>query len=175
MSTNCKHGLDARFCSVCAPKTPRIPLRALHRSSSTGSVSQDDIVGYLNDQKIRATYGAVAEVLAVSPSQSARASAVRMIADRKPHWSSTETPLPTGYAVEQRHLALQSKIDIIRTGDDLVRRIDAWRMNATWRGGLFTGPGRSAPCAASLTPRPDTQQSQGRRTGGQPSDSRDRR
>lgn len=128
MSANCKHGLDARFCSMCAPKTSRMTPSGLPRSSSFAAVSLDDIVAYLNDQKIRATYGAVAEVVGgIAQSIGARLGGSY---GRRPEASwvvNADTGLPTGYTVEQRHPALQSRTHIIRSGDELVRRIEAWR------------------------------------------------
>lgn len=63
MSANCNHGLDARFCSMCAPKNARNAPSTLRGPSSVGVLSLDEIVAYLNDQRIRATYGAVADVV----------------------------------------------------------------------------------------------------------------
>lgn len=128
LSTNCKHGLDARFCSMCAPKFPRRTPSALHRPSSARAVTLDDIVEYLNDQKIRATYGAVAQVVGgIAQSIGERLGGAF---GRRPEASwvvNADTGLPTGYTVKQTHPALQSRTDIIRTGDELVRRMEAWQ------------------------------------------------
>ena len=59
----CVHGLDARFCSLClgqhsAPARPRAAL---------GNARLDEILRFLNANQIRATYGAVGEVVGVIP------------------------------------------------------------------------------------------------------------
>src|SRR5438045_2663615 len=65
MPDRCKHGLDARFCSLCRPM--HLPQQVkLHHSASgvtVGSYELEDVVRFLNDEKVRATYGAVAELV----------------------------------------------------------------------------------------------------------------
>jgi hypothetical protein len=58
---NCVHGIDDRFCAVCNRTRDPQPRNAL------GDVSLDEILQFLNHDKVRATYGAVAEVLGVIP------------------------------------------------------------------------------------------------------------
>ncbi len=121
--------MDARFCSLCAP--PR-PLASKQRhgtlTSSNALYDLDDIIRFLNDEQVRATYGAVAELVGGIPrgigarltsmySQSAEASWV----------VNADSGLPTGYQAHQRHPALLNDTEIIRSGSELERRLSQWK------------------------------------------------
>src|SRR5262249_27637835 len=100
---NCVHGLDARFCAVCTRT-------AIPRRGSLASVTLEEILRFLNDTKVRATYGAVAEVLGVVPrSMSAR------LGPHRPEASwivSGENGLPTDYSEDEWHPELLSRGEI---------------------------------------------------------------
>ena len=85
----------------------------------------DEIIRFLNDQRVRATYGAVADVLGVIPiSMGAR------LGDPFPEASwivSAKSGLPTGYSPEQRHPSLLQQRSVIRQGSQLRERLEAWR------------------------------------------------
>ena len=57
----CVHGLDRRFCAVCNKVSAFGQPRA-----ALGGVDLAAILGFLNDEQARATYGAVGEALGVS-------------------------------------------------------------------------------------------------------------
>ena len=59
---NCVHGIDDRFCAVCNRTSGASRPRA-----AIGSVDLPEILRFLNQEQLRATYGAVAEVLGVIP------------------------------------------------------------------------------------------------------------
>ena len=116
----CIHGIDSRFCAVCNKSIePKRPLAAL------GDVSLEEILRYLNDQQVRATYGAVAEVLGAIPrSMGAR------LGPHRPQASwivNSVNGLPTDYSEADWHPALLSNADIITTGRTLILRLAAWR------------------------------------------------
>ena len=116
---NCLHGMDARFCAVCNRSSTRRP-RAI-----AGGVTLDEILRFLNEANVRATYGAVGEVLGVvSRSMGARLGA------RRPEASwivSAENHLPTDYSPDEWHPALLSRPEVITTGTALVLRMTNWR------------------------------------------------
>ncbi len=101
----CPHGMDARFCSLCnKPSFAR----------SAGQVTLPRILAFLNREHVRATYGAVAELLGVNPRGmgsllGARRAEASWVVNR-------ETGLPTDYDPSQCHPALLSKPDIITSG-----------------------------------------------------------
>jgi hypothetical protein len=112
---NCVHGIDTRFCAVCNRTRDSKPRSAL------GDVSLDEILQLLNHDKVRATYGAVAEVLGVIPrSMGAR------LGTRRPEASwivSAANGLPTDYSEDEWHPALLSQHDIISSGGVLALRL----------------------------------------------------
>lgn len=57
----CIHGIDPRFCANCNRATKA------NVRSSVGDVSLEDILEFLNHEQVRATYGAVADVLGSFP------------------------------------------------------------------------------------------------------------
>jgi len=116
----CVHGMDSRFCAICNRSTG---LRAPRGSVGTASLSE--ILEFLNDQQIRATYGAVADVLGVIP-----LSMGALLGPRSPEASwivSAETGLPTGYSRGEMHTELLRKNDVITSGIALTLRLTAWK------------------------------------------------
>src|SRR5262245_58997268 len=117
---NSVHGIDTRFCAVCnrssATNRPR---------SAAGDVSLDEILRFLNHEHVRATYGAVAEVLGVVPR-----SIGAQLGARRPEASwvvNASNGVPTDYSEDEWHPALLSNADIITSGTVLLLRIAAWR------------------------------------------------
>jgi len=84
-----------------------------------------EVLRFLNTVQVRATNGAVAELLGVLPrSMSAR------FEYRRPEASwivSAETELPAGYGCEELHPALFAKGRVIRKGSELRLLMDQWR------------------------------------------------
>jgi hypothetical protein len=120
---NCVHGIDARFCAICNGSRRAKPSRG-----SLASVTLEEILQFLNHEQVRATYGAVAEVLGISPrSMGAR------LGTRRPEVSwivSAENGLPTGYSQDEWHPALLSRGEIIASGTVLVLRLSNWKAGA---------------------------------------------
>jgi len=86
--------------------------------------SVERIVEFLNDQRIRATYHAVAEVVGGS----AR-SVGNLLGDKCPRASwvvAKRDGEPTDYRDSEKHPALHENSEIIQTGDDLTRRMKKW-------------------------------------------------
>ena len=112
---NCIHGIDARFCAACS---------RTKKSSAAGAVGRaplDEVLAFLNDQQIRATDGAVAEVVGVVP----RALGGQL-GPRRPEASwvvSAENELPTDYDQSEWHPALLSRGDVIKSGRELMLRL----------------------------------------------------
>jgi|WetSurMetagenome_2_1015567.scaffolds.fasta_scaffold1132917_1 hypothetical protein len=78
-------------------------------------------VEFLDRNKIRATYRAIAEAADV-PQRSVGS----LLGDRchLASWVvSSDNGEPTGYAEHEKHADLRGNSEIIRTGDDLVRRM----------------------------------------------------
>jgi hypothetical protein len=119
--TQCVHGLDARFCSICN-KVGR-PKKGVSHHPPDATLAE--ILQFLNTQQIRATYGAVADVLGVIP----RSMGARLgLPNREASWIvSAETGLPTDYAEHDIHHALRRSGEIINTGGELRKRLAAWR------------------------------------------------
>jgi len=85
----------------------------------------DEILRFLNEEQIRATYGAVAAVLGVIPQSIGARLGPRHIAAS---WIvNSESGLPTGYRAKEIHQALFSKNSIIKSGEELQRQMTAWR------------------------------------------------
>jgi hypothetical protein len=79
------------------------------------------IVEFLDREKIRATYEAVGQAAGV-PTRSVG----RLLGDRceKASWVvNAATGEPTGYTRLDKHPALYDRKEIIRTADDLIRRM----------------------------------------------------
>ena len=80
---------------------------------------------FLNDERVRATSGAIAAVLGVPPR-----SLGAMLGSRRPEASwivNAETGLPTDYEQTDWHPALISNSEVIRTGNELMLRLTLWR------------------------------------------------
>ena len=116
----CIHGLDSRFCAVCN----KVSVFGRPRGA-IGTVDLPEILRFLNEEQVRATYGAVGEVLGVIP----RAMGARL----GPHthersWIvSAETGLPTDYTRDDMHPSLFRVDEIISSGMELVMRMTAWK------------------------------------------------
>ena len=120
-ATRCVHGMDSRFCAICN-RTSRSGLRASPGASDTSLI---DILHFLNEARLRATYGAVASVLGVPPR-----SMGAMLGVRRPEASwvvNSETGLPTDYEQVDMHPDLFTASTVIRTGHELTLRIALWR------------------------------------------------
>lgn len=119
---NCLHGIDARFCAACNRSTRP-------KANSASRVGLEEILAFLNHEQVRATYGAVAEVLGVSPRS--------MSAVPGPHrpeasWIvSAENGLPTDYDQTDWHPALLSRGEIITSGQALLLRMTIRRGQAS--------------------------------------------
>jgi alkylated DNA nucleotide flippase Atl1 len=98
------------------------------RSSAAGGSANptvQDIIEFLNHKQVRATYGAVAELLGVIP----RSMGARLGPHRAElSWIvNAASGLPTDYAASEMHAALRSRNEIITTAADLQRRIAIWK------------------------------------------------
>ena len=85
------------------------------------NASMGQILDYLNRARIRCTYGAVAELLGVLPR-----SVGRLLSPRRPEASwvvNAATEEPTGYAEHEKHTDLYRTSAVIKTGEDLRRRM----------------------------------------------------
>ncbi|MGF1740155.1 hypothetical protein L4C34_03550 [Vibrio profundum] len=72
----------------------------------------NQIIGYLNENGIRATYGAVADVLGVNAQ-----SVGMLLGERRPEVSwvvNRKTGMPTGYLIEECAYNLLSRQEIIK-------------------------------------------------------------
>jgi hypothetical protein len=112
---NCVHGIDERFCAAC---------NRTAKSGGSGTIGRatlEDVLTLLNAEQIRATYGAVGEVIGVSP----RALGTFLGAHRpEASWVvSAENGLPTDYDQTEWHPALLSRGEIISTGRALMLRL----------------------------------------------------
>jgi hypothetical protein len=121
----CVHGLDTRFCSICnKPQAIGGGVRR-HSPASFSEANLDEVIRFLNDERIRATYGAVAGLLGVLPRGLGS-----HLGFRRPEVSwivNAETGVPTDYNRQEIHPDLFSKAEIIRTGSELVLRMAAWK------------------------------------------------
>jgi hypothetical protein len=115
----CIHGIDSRFCANCNRAA------AVRPRAAVGDVSLEDILEFLNAEQVRATYGAVADVLGVIPrSMGAR------LGLRRPEASwivNAFNGLPTDYSQDEWHPALLSQGEIISSGPTLLLRMSKWR------------------------------------------------
>jgi alkylated DNA nucleotide flippase Atl1 len=116
----CVHGLDPRFCSLCQKAA------GTHGSSlAAARVTLPEILAFLNEKEIRATYGAVAGVLGLPPRSLGAA-----LGSRRPEASwivNAESELPTDYDHTHIHPALFRRSEVIRTQYELVLRMSAWK------------------------------------------------
>jgi hypothetical protein len=119
----CVHGLDARFCAACNRSGTSQSRRA------AAGTSLDEILVFLNDEQVRATYGAVAELLGVNP-RSIRI----LLGPRRPEASwivAAENGLPADYDQAEWHPALLSRGEIITSGRALLLRMTIRRGRAS--------------------------------------------
>ncbi len=118
--TRCVHGIDSRFCAVCNRAS-----KASRAAAAIGSVTLPEILEFLNAEQVRATYGAVGELLGVIP----RAMGARL----GPHteersWIvNADTGLPTDYSQSEMHPSLRRRNEIIDSGTGLLMRMTAWK------------------------------------------------
>ncbi len=78
----------------------------------------DHILAVLNKQKVRATYGAVGQVLGIFPRNVGK-----LLGQRRPEASwivSAATDKPIGYSPSECHKDLFSKPAVLRTGESLL-------------------------------------------------------
>jgi alkylated DNA nucleotide flippase Atl1 len=84
-------------------------------------VSLQAILEFLNRERIRATYGAVAEALGIPVRSVGRALGTRR---QEASWVvNAKSGKPTKYGPGETHPALRQRPGIIRTGADLLRRL----------------------------------------------------
>jgi hypothetical protein len=113
-SERCIHGMDWRMCALCS--------RA-QRERNTPSIP--GILFFLNEARIRATYGAVADAVGVRPDFLSA-----QLGDRRPEASwvvRSDDGLPTAYTSDLLHPELLHSPEIIRSASELVRRMKQWR------------------------------------------------
>ena len=86
----------------------------------------EEVLGFLNEKEMRATYGAVAEYLGVQPS-----SVVQLLGEMSPRASwvvSTKEPyLQTDYPTDKMHPELERTTLKIATAAALERGLMMWR------------------------------------------------
>jgi hypothetical protein len=124
MPERCVHGIDSRFCAICNRSSARA-----RPQGAIAATTLEDILRFLNDEEIRATYGAVAKLLGVVP-RSLRGS---RLGSPRPEASWIVAPgdgLPTGYERDQMHPSLFRTNEMIRTGTELAIRMTAWKAKA---------------------------------------------
>jgi dihydrofolate reductase len=100
----------------------QVRYRVLRAPAASASARKlDEVLRFLDEQRLRATYGAVAEVLGVP----ARTMGRRLGARRhEASWVvNARSGRPTGYADHELHPQLLSNPELIRSGDDLARRV----------------------------------------------------
>jgi hypothetical protein len=116
----CVHGMDTRFCSICNRNQGSRPLRG-----SVATTSLPEILQFLNDQQIRATYGAVAEVLGLGPRSMGVSLGPRTV---EASWIvNGATGLPTDYSQQEMHPSLLRHNEIIKSGIELTLRLTPWK------------------------------------------------
>ena len=84
-----------------------------------------EIVRFLNDEQIRATYGAVADIVggilhSIGLLLGPRCAEASWVVNAK-------TRLPTGYHPSEMHPALLERYEIITSGHELGRRVARWK------------------------------------------------
>jgi hypothetical protein len=122
--SRCLHGLDTRFCAICnRPKN--VGKETVRRGQVHHDASLAEIIRFLNHEKVRATYGAVAKVLGLVPRTMGAKLGPRCI---EASWIvSTATGLPIDYGEDEMHPALLQKLEVIATGPELTRRMSKWK------------------------------------------------
>jgi len=111
--------MDQRFCAICNRKSPARPRGAI------ADTTIEEILRFLDDEQVRATYGAVAELLNVVP----RSLGARL-GERRPEASwivSADNGLPAGYTQNDMHPSLMRRSEIITSGRLLALRMTTWK------------------------------------------------
>ena len=120
----CVHGIDSRFCAVCNRTS-----KAGRPRGAIGSATLPEILEFLNAEQVRATYGAVGELLGIVP----RAMSTQLglhTAERS--WIvSAGTGLPTDYSGDEMHPSLLRTDEVIGSGIALAMRLSAWKATRT--------------------------------------------
>lgn len=122
-SERCVHGLDPRFCSLC--QKPARGAGLSFAAAAASRVTLPEILAFLNDEEIRATYGAVAGVLGLVPRSLGAA-----LGEKRPEVSwvvNAESQLPTDYDQSQIHASLFRRSDVIGSANELLLRMSAWK------------------------------------------------
>ena len=89
-----------------------------------------DIVRFLNGRAVRATYGAVADLVGgIARAIGARLAAVYSRSPEASWVVSAESGMPTGYATHERHPKLLNKTEIISSGVELEQRMFRWQQS----------------------------------------------
>src|SRR5436190_16663678 len=130
MPERCKHGMDSRFCSLCGPasRTMRPQMNAEGSTSRAATYELRDIVRFLNEARVRATYGAVAELVGgIARGIGARLTALYSRSPEASWVVRADSGMPAGYEPHERHLALLSKTEIISSGRELEERMTRWK------------------------------------------------
>jgi alkylated DNA nucleotide flippase Atl1 len=110
--------MDTRFCAICSCASRTAP-----SGGAAGRVALADVLAFLNRAKVRATYGAVAEVVGV-PARSLGG----LLGERRTEASwivSAATGLPTDYSAGDVHPDLLASADVISSGRELLLRLAA--------------------------------------------------
>jgi len=98
---------------------------AVRIGAEMSSPNLQQILEFLGEQHVRATYGAVAEVLKVQPRSIGTLLGPR---NREASWVvNAQTGMPTGYSNEDMDPALFEKPEIIRTGQELTQKMAIWK------------------------------------------------
>lgn len=96
---------------------PKLPPLKSERALNLAAML-NTVLALLNRIRIRATYGAVADVLGTNAQNVGK-----LLGDRRPEASwvvaDDENGRPSGYTREQEHPALYDMNKVIRTGDEL--------------------------------------------------------
>jgi len=116
----CIHGLDSRFCAVCNRTS-----NAGRPRGAIGSATLPEILEFLNAEQVRATYGAVGELLGIVPRAMGTQLGPRTV---ERSWIvSAGTGLPADYSQEEMHPSLLRTDEIIGSGIALAMRLSAWK------------------------------------------------
>ena len=86
----------------------------------------DEILEFLNEERIRCTYAAVAVVIGTTAQ-----SVSLYLGKRRPEASwvvNKETETPTGYSENERHPDLLRTEKIIQSGRELIEALEEWRL-----------------------------------------------
>ncbi len=88
----------------------------------------EDVIAFLNAARIRATYGAVADVTGgIARGVGARLTAIYSRSPEASWVVSSDSGTPTGYEVSEQHPALLSNSEVIISGAELLQRVRTWK------------------------------------------------